>query len=328
MEHISAEEVMENHKELPNRIKGLLAYLNSMLSGKEETIRLTLLSAIAGENIFLWGSSGFDKMILVRCVARAFQSHYNYYYEDDDNDNAVLSYCDNATSISGHVGNYSYIDYNHYRIIKFIDSDIWKVPSDEMEDSRKFLAVASQKTLPFNLADKVLEEYIALHVQVNSASNDETFFKFVENPDDYIQPTQKMFETLLISDKDIENWREEIDKVRLSDDAKNLISEIRRESFEYFVSDFRWRKIVHVLKTCAFLNGRNKVDLLDCSLIDYAIPNHVVEGILKQKAINSELDRKQHPQYKANIFASQKYYDILKASINDKKLQLEHEREL
>lgn len=317
---------MENHKELPNRIKGLLAYLNSMLSGKEETIRLTLLSAIAGEHIFLWGSSGFDKMILVRCVARAFQSHYNYYYEHDDNDNAVLSYCNKATDISGHVGNYSYNKYNH--LIKFIDSDIWKVSSDEMEDSSIFLAVASQKTLPFNLSDKVLEEYIALHVPVNSASNDEAFFKFVENTDDYVLPTREILETLLISESDITNWREEIDKVRLGDDAKKLISEIRRESFEYFVSDFRWRKIVHVLKTCAFLNGRTKVDLVDCSLIDYAIPNHVVEGILKQKAINSELDRKQHPQYKANIFASQKYYDILKASINDKKLQLEHEKEL
>jgi MoxR-like ATPase len=319
---------MENHKELPNRIKGLLAYLNSMLSGKEEAMRLTLLSAIAGENIFLWGSSGFDKMILVRCVARAFQSHYRYDYEHDDNDNAVLSYCNKATNISGHVGYYSYFnEYNNY-LIEFIDSDIWKVSHNRLEDSDTFLAVASQKTLPFNLSDKVLEEYIALHVQVNSASNDEAFFKFVENTDDYVLPTQEMFETLLISNEDIENWRKEIDKVRLGDDAKNLISEIRRESFEYFVSDFRWKKIVHILKTCAFLNGRTKVDLVDCSLIDYAIPNHVVEGILKQKAINSELDRKQHPQYKANIFASQKYYDILKASINDKKLQLEHETEI
>ncbi|MBR4531328.1 hypothetical protein IKO70_02810 [bacterium] len=304
---------MENHKELPNRIKELLAYLNSMLSGKEEAIRLTLLSAIAGEHIFLWGSSGFDKMILVRCVARAFQNHYG-------GNNARPPYNDFS---SGDVGNYSY-SYYHYCNINFIDSDIVAVSRDQLKDSLKFLAIASQKTLPFNLADKVLEEYIALHVQVNSASNDEAFFKFVENPDDYIQPTQEMFETLLISESDITNWREEIDKVRLSDDAKKLISEIRRESFEYFVSDFRWRKIVHVLKTCAFLNGRTKVDLVDCSLIDYAIPNHVVEGILKQKAINSELDRKQHPQYKANIFASQKYYDILKASIDDKKLELEH----
>lgn len=287
---------MENHKELPNRIKGLLAYLNSMLSGKEEAIRLTLLSAIAGENIFLSGPSFRDKDILVHCVSRAFKSHY--YSSDEPPYDEVSDY------------------------IGLINSDFARVPINIHG------AVASQKTQPFNLEENVPEEYIALHVQVNSASNDEAFFKFVENPDDYVSPTKEMFETLLISNEDIENWRDEIDKVRLSDDAKKLISEIRRESFEYFVSDFRWRKIVHVLKTCAFLNGRNKVDLLDCSLIDYAIPNHVVEGILKQKAINSELDRKQHPQYKANIFASQKYYDILKASINDKKLQLEHEKEL
>lgn len=300
---------MENHKELPNRIKDLLAYLNGMLGGKEEAIRLTLLSAIAGENIFLWGSSGFDKMVLVRCVVRAFRWHF----------------CSGDGLCHGNIGNYRY---GGRYCINFIDSDITAVPYDSLEESGTFLAVASQKTLPFNLEDKVLEEHIALHVQVNSASNDEAFFKFVENPDDYVSPTQEMFETLLINYEDIKNWRDEIDKVKLGDDAKKLISEIRRESFEYFVSDFRWRKIVRVLKTCAFLNGREEVDLIDCSLIDYAIPNHVVEGILKQKAINSELDRKQHPQYKKNIFVQQKYFKILSNSVADLKLEKEHREEL
>jgi len=283
---------MENHKELPNRIKELLAYLNGMLGGKEEAIRLTLLSAIAGENIFLSGPSFRDKDILVHCVSRAFKSHYYSSYEPPYDEGS---------------------DY-----IGLINSDFARVPINIHG------AVASQKTQPFNLEENVPEEYIALHVQVNSASNDEAFFKFVENPDDYVSPTKEMFETLLISNEDIENWRDEIDKVRLSDDAKKLISEIRRESFEYFVSDFRWKKIVHVLKTCAFLNGRDKVDLIDCSLIDYAIPNHVVEDILKQKAINRELDIKQHPQYKKNIFVQQKYFKILSNSVADLKLEKEH----
>jgi|GEM_PF-1967864 MoxR-like ATPases len=298
---------MENHKELPNRIKELLAYLNGMLGGKEEAIRLTLLSGIAGENIFLPGPSGFDKSILVRCIAKAFKG------KDTSQHHVGHEH--------GHIGNYSY-DYSGYHI-NFIDCDITAVSCEQLEKSDTFLAVASQKTQPFNLADKVLEEYIALHVQVNTASNDNAFFKFVENPDDYVQPTEEIFETLLISDNDIEQWRNEIDKVRLGDDAKKLISEIRRESFEYFVSDFRWKKIVRVLKTCAFLNGRDKVDLIDCSLIDYAIPNHVVEDILKQKAINRELDRKQHTQYKENIFVQQKYFKILSNSVADLKLEKE-----
>jgi MoxR-like ATPase len=313
---------MENHKELPNRIKELLAYLNGMLGGKEEAIRLTLLSAIAGENIFLSGPSGFDKMILVRCVSRAFKSHY----DNEDNEEFPYRGC-----CSGCIGDYRYEndsftsyeeDCDVYHI-NFIDNDIQAVSRNQLEKPFTFLAVASQKTQPFNLADKILEEYIALHVQVNTASNDEAFFKFVENPNDYVSPTQEMMETLLISDNDIANWWAKINKVRLSDDAKKLISEIRRESFEYFVSDFRWKKIVRVLKTCAFLNGRDKVDLIDCSLIDYAIPNHVVEDILKQKAINRELDRKQHTQYKENIFVQQKYFKILSNSVADLKLEKE-----
>lgn len=299
---------MENHKELPNRIKDLLAYLNGMLSGKEEAIRLTLLSAIAGEHIFLSGPSALDKKTLVRCVTRAFP------YSNEDAHHLYTDYGPSSYSI-------------YFINSDISNKDISEVFWDSMKRPGTFLAVASQKIQPFNLEDKVLEEYIALHVQVNTASNDEAFFKFVENPDDYIRPTQEMFQTLLIDNDDIKNWRKEIDKVELSDDAKNLISEIRRESFEYFVSDFRWRKIVHVLKTCAFLNGRTKVDLVDCSLIDYAIPGNTVEGILKQKLIDGKLNSRQHSQYKENIFARHKYYQILKSSVDDKKLKLDQKTE-
>ena len=66
----------------------------------------------------------------------------------------------------------------------------------------------------------------------------------------------------------------------------------------------------------------------DCSLIDYAIPHRFVEEILKQHAVDCKLDSRQHVQYKTNIFARQKYYEILKASIDDTKLKLEHKDEL
>ena len=41
----------------------------------------------------------------------------------------------------------------------------------------------------------------------------------------------------------------------------------------YYISDRRWMKIVRLLKTSAFLNGRTEVDLMDCSLISHCIWN-------------------------------------------------------
>ena len=42
---------------------------------------------------------------------------------------------------------------------------------------------------------------------------------------------------------------------------------------EFYVSDRRWKKIVNILRTSAFLNGREAVDLMDCQLITYCIWN-------------------------------------------------------
>ena len=40
--------------ELSGKIKTILSYLNQNLYGKEEAVRLALLSAVANESIFLW----------------------------------------------------------------------------------------------------------------------------------------------------------------------------------------------------------------------------------------------------------------------------------
>lgn len=50
-------------------------------------------------------------------------------------------------------------------------------------------------------------------------------------------------------------------------------NERRQEDEKFYVSDRRWKKIINILKTSAFLNGRNSVDLMDCQLIEYCIWN-------------------------------------------------------
>lgn len=176
---------------------------------------------------------------------------------------------------------------------------------------------------PYKAAEN--NETLVLNVEVKPIADDDDFFHFVNSPDfNTIPNPNKEQKAALLTGEEIENWQPVIDRVGLSEEAKKVISEIRRKCFEYYVSDSRWKRIVHLLKTCAFLNGRSKVDLIDCLLIDYAIPNRFVEEILKRYAVDSKLDSKQHAQYKANIFTRQKYYEILKASIDDKKLEMEH----
>ena len=50
-----------------------------------------------------------------------------------------------------------------------------------------------------------------------------------------------------------------------------------------YVSDRRWKKIVEVLKTSAFLNDRKVIDLMECFLIAHTIWDEVEQiSIVKE----------------------------------------------
>ncbi|MBR1614824.1 MAG: AAA family ATPase [Treponema sp.] len=90
---------------------------------------------------------------------------------------------------------------------------------------------------------------------------------------------------LLITADELKKWQSEIDEVEFSQEAAAVFSAVRKalqqknaetdrdDAEKYYVSPRRWKKIVHLLRTSAFLNGRNEVDLMDCQLIEYCIWN-------------------------------------------------------
>ena len=279
----SGEKKIFSGKEMRDRIETVLAFLNRNLRGREEVINLSLLSAVAAEDIILSGRSDNDKKLIQFSIQSAFKDYYSH---------------DQFAPRSSEYG----ID-SLFRMENSLEADPYKAAENN-------------------------EDWV-ITVEVKPVSDDDDFFNFVNSPSfETIPNPDKEQKAALLTIKEVKEWQPVIDRVELSEEAKSVISEIRRKCFEFYVSDSRWKRIVHVLKTCAFLNGRSKVDLIDCLLIDYAIPNRFVEEILKRHAVESKLDGKQHAQYKANIFTRQKYYEILKASIDDKKLELEHKEKL
>lgn len=56
-----------------DRVQGILAALNANLYGKEEAVRLALLSAVAGESVFFLGPPGTAKSMISRRISCAFK---------------------------------------------------------------------------------------------------------------------------------------------------------------------------------------------------------------------------------------------------------------
>lgn len=322
---------------LHERIKLLLSYLNQNLYGKDEAVRLALLSAVAGESIFFMGPPGTAKSMVSRRIAAAFKD----FYEDgtfSTEKGGYFEYLMNEFStpdeICGPV-DLSALNEKPSRYerqtegylpsakIAFLD-EIWKSGPAILNtlltiiNEKKFhngknvwkvplvsLASASNELPEKNRGLEALWDRFILRVFVNPVANEDDFFKVVDDGNKELVLTEEQ-KSVLLAISEVEKWQTEINKVELSDEARAVITAIRKELVSlntddkhkddeaYYVSDRRWKKIVHILKTSAFLNGRTAVDLMDCSLIEYAIWNTdkqhdevggIVEKILKQNGI-------------------------------------------
>ena len=324
---------------LSEKIKILLTYLNQNLYGKEEAIRLALLSAIANESIFFMGPPGTAKSMISRRIAAAFKD----FYKDDKfstDGSGYFEYLMNEFStpdeICGPV-ELSALNEKPSRYVRqtegylpsanvaFLD-EIWKsgpailntlltiINEKKYHNGNKVekvplvsLASASNELPPTDKGLLALWDRFILRVFVNPVVNEDDFFKLVDDGNKELVLKDE-YKASLLEIGDVEKWQAEIDKIELSVEARNLITAIRKEltilnkdenhkeeeGENYYVSDRRWKKIVHILKTSAFLNGRKSVDLMDCSLIEYAIwntdkqhkelsgPEGIIKKILKQ----------------------------------------------
>ena len=350
-------------QEIKSKIKALLAYLNQNLYGKKEAVRLALLSAVANESIFFMGPPGTAKSMISRRIAAAFSDFYKkgedgklkFTTEDGGYFEYLMNEFSTPDEICGPI-DLSALNEKPSRYVRqtkgylpsanvaFLD-EIWKSGPAILNtlltiiNEKKFhngskvenvplvsLAAASNELPEKNRGLEALWDRFVLRVFVNPVEKENDFFKVVDDENKDFAPTAEQAKSLLKID-DVASWQTEINKVVLSDEAKEVISAVRKElallnkdenhkdGEAYYVSDRRWKKIVHILKTSAFLNGRDAVDLMDCSLIEYAIWNTdkqhdevggIIEKILKQFGISFDNDTQ---KIEADIKAFDKYVD-------------------
>ena len=176
----------------------------------------------------------------------------------------------------------------------------------------KTLFAASNELPAKNKGLEALYDRLVLRLIVSFIKDEDNFFEMVEAPSSSKFELSDDVKKLQITNAELLEWKEKIDEVTLSEGAKSVISAIRKElssrnaamdetdklageTFE--VGDRRWKKIVHILKTSAFLNDRNEVDLMDCQLIEYCIwstekqqkqVRDIVEKCIKQNGVDCD----------------------------------------
>ncbi len=286
------------------RINNLLKLLNSGLYEKEEAIRLALLSAVAGESIFFLGPPGTAKSMISSRIHHAFKDGTKY-FEYLMNEFSTPDEIFGSVKLKGlDEGIYekNTSGYLPEANVAFLD-EIWKSGPAILNtlltiiNEKKFrngntinkvplqILLSASNELPKEKAGlEALYDRFIIRTMVNPVSidNEEAFFNLCEKSGKELVVPENMKNSLL-SIEEVNGWTEKIEKVVLNEKIKNVIMEIKRElevknqeknrdeKEKFYVSDRRWKKIIHLLKTSAFLCNRKEVDLMDMQLVTYCI---------------------------------------------------------
>lgn len=279
------------------RITELLKRLNDGVFEKEEVIALTLLSAVAGESIFLLGAPGVAKSLIARRLKYAFKNGSSFEY--------LMNRFSTPDEIFGPISISKLKDQDKYeRIVEnylptatvvFLD-EIWKAgPSiqnalltilnekiyrngDVIIDPvpMKALIYASNELPSKGEGLEALWDRFLVRIVVEGVQDKQNFNDMISKSLNSYSDT--VIDLLKISNDEYNKWSKEIDIIEIPENVFNVIYVIlnyidqhnkREENIEkqIYISDRRWRKTVRLLRASAFLNDRKAVDLMDCFLI-------------------------------------------------------------
>lgn len=297
--------VEETKSDIKTKIKQLLEALNDGVFEKEEAIRLSLLTSIAGESIFFLGLPGVAKSLIARRLKFAFKDAKSFEY--------LMNRFSTPDEVFGPISVSELTTGKYIRLtegylpeaeIVFLD-EIWKAGpaiqntlltvlnekkfrnGQKEEDVKLKGLISASNELPSEndgQGDSVeaLWDRFLMRLVIKSVEDEGNFNSMIS---DDLKPTVDNVKTeLKISDEEYKKWDKEIDVVTIPDEVYKVIdvirkkiqqanSELNEDEKKYYISDRRWRKIVRILRTCAFLNDRKEVDLMDCFLIKDCIWN-------------------------------------------------------
>lgn len=312
---------------LSERINKLAHALSDGVYEREDTIKLCLLAALAGESVFLLGPPGIAKSLIAKRLIQAFDnsSYFEYLMTRFSTPEEVFG----PLSIQELKDNGRYVrlteGYLPTAQVVFLD-EIWKAGPAILNT---LLTVVNEKTfkngadierVPMRLLvsasnelpdeDSGLEalyDRMLVRVFVNRIQNKQNFKSMLTTGTSQEAVIPK---GLAITDIEYHQWQKELDKLELTDNSFNKLFELKTmleetvknqgssAESELYVSDRRWKKAVKLLKASAFFSGRDSVNPLDIMLLQDCLwhspeSRDVVRSVVKDFALNQAFDQQE-----------------------------------
>ncbi|AIS56966.1 ATPase RavA domain-containing protein [Vibrio coralliilyticus] len=317
---------------LSERINKLAHALSDGVYEREDTIKMCLLAALAGESVFLLGPPGIAKSLIAKRLIQAFDnsSYFEYLMTRFSTPEEVFG----PLSIQELKDNGRYLrlteGYLPTAQVVFLD-EIWKAGpailntlltvvnektfknGSDLERVPMRLLVSASNELPDEDSGlEALYDRMLVRIFVNRIQNKQNFKSMltVGTPQEAQIP-----EGLAITDEEYHLWQSELEKLELSDEVFEKLYELKEmleqsategmsvdvSDTDMYVSDRRWKKAVKLLKASAYFNGRDSVNPLDLLLLQDCLWNspesrEVVQRVVKEFALKNAFDQQEVEQ--------------------------------
>ena len=281
------------------RFKLLLQEMNRGIYEKETEISLSLLAALAGESIILLGPPGVAKSMVARQLKTAFRDAQSFEYlmsrfstpdeifgpvsiqklkTSDTYERAVEGYLPTADVV--------FLDEIwkagpaiQNTLLTVINEKIFRNGNREMHLPLKLLVAASNELPAKGEGLEALWDRFVIRIESRPIKLEKNFrAMLLEAPTDFLGHTDFTdstdFSDLKITAEEYAEWAEKICKIGVKEEVLDAISAIRKslravnvdeaaERRNIYVSDRRWKNIVRLLRTSAFMQDREEVDICD-----------------------------------------------------------------
>ena len=283
------------------RFKLLLQEMNRGIYEKETEISLSLLAALAGESIILLGPPGVAKSMVARQLKTAFRDAQSFEYlmsrfstpdeifgpvsiqklkTSDTYERAVEGYLPTADVV--------FLDEIwkagpaiQNTLLTVINEKIFRNGNREMHLPLKLLVAASNELPAKGEGLEALWDRFVIRIESRPIKLEKNFRAMlleVKSEERGVKKQSPAAEgkanSNAITAEEYAGWTERIDKIGVKEEVLDAISAIRKslravnvdeaaERRNIYVSDRRWKNIVRLLRTSAFMHDREEVDICD-----------------------------------------------------------------
>lgn len=280
------------------RFKLLLRDLNRGIYEKETEISLSLLAALAGESVILLGPPGVAKSMVARQLKCAFRGARNFEYlmsrfstpdeifgpvsiqklkTSDTYERAVEGYLPTADVV--------FLDEIwkagpaiQNTLLTVINEKLFRNGIREIELPLKLLVAASNELPAKGEGLEALWDRFVIRIESRPIRQEKNFREMLlgvkSEAGGQGQEAEESAQSNAITAGEYAEWSKAIDRIGVKEEVFDAISAIRKslravnvdeavERRQVYVSDRRWKNIMRLLRTSAFMQDREEVAVCD-----------------------------------------------------------------